>query len=230
MGVINPLTSGCRIHFPIFVKYSAIKSENMNEIWKPIKGYEGFYEASNLGNVRSVDRVILSTANILHTEHTQLRKGRVLKQGNGRAGYKLVVLQRDGKRKTKYTHRVIATTFIDNPDNKPCIDHINGDHTDNRAENLRWCTQQENIKNPNTIHKNLDILRYNASNNCKAKTILQLDKDSLEIIQEIPPKSSYFEDMGYIRAYITIACRNRSKNAYGYKWAYKDDYFEHPRT
>lgn len=202
----------------------------MNEIWKPIKGYEGYYEASNLGNIRSVDRVILSTANILHTEHKQLRRGRVLKQGNGRKGYKIVVLQRDGQKRTMYTHRIIAMTFVENPYNKPCIDHINGICTDNRAENLRWCTQKENINNPNTVYKNLDTLKQNALTNCKAKTILQLDKDSLEVIQEILPKSSYFKDMGYVRAYITSACRNRKKNAYGYKWAFKDDMFENPRT
>lgn len=202
----------------------------MNEIWKPIKGYEGYYEASNLGNIRSVDRVILSTANILHTEHKQLRRGRVLKQGNGRKGYKIVVLQRDGQKRTMYTHRIIAMTFVENPYNKPCIDHINGICTDNRAENLRWCTQKENINNPNTVYKNLDTLKQNALTNCKAKTILQLDKDSLEVIQEISPKSSYFKDMGYVRAYITSACRNRKKNAYGYKWAFKDDMFENPRT
>lgn len=202
----------------------------MNEIWKPIKGYEGYYEASNLGNIRSVDRVILSTANILHTEHKQLRRGRVLKQGNGRKGYKIVVLQRDGQKRTMYTHRIIAMTFVENPYNKPCIDHINGVCTDNRAENLRWCTQKENINNPNTVYKNLDTLKQNALTNCKAKTILQLDKDSLEVIQEILPKSSYFKDMGYVRAYITSACRNHKKNAYGYKWAFKDDMFENPRT
>jgi hypothetical protein len=95
---------------------------------------------------------------------------------------------------------------------------------------LRWCTQKENINNPNTVYKNLDTLKQNALTNCKAKTILQLDKDSLEVIQEILPKSSYFKDMGYVRAYITSACRNHKKSAYGYKWAFKDDMFENPQT
>lgn len=202
----------------------------MEEIWKPIKGYEGYYEASNMGNIRSVDRIILSTANILHTEHTQLRKGRLLKQGNGRKGYKLVVLQRDGKKKTFYAHRIIAITFIENPENKPCIDHINGDHTDNRAENLRWCTQKENINNPNTLHKNVATLRNNNANGCKPKNILQLDKETFAVIREIPPKTSFFKDMGYVREYVTSACRNKNKLAYGYRWAFKDDYFKNPRT
>ena len=91
---------------------------------------------------------------------------------------------------------------------------------------MRWCTQKENINNPNTIRKNLDVLRYNASQNCRPKTILQLDKDTLEIIREIPPKTSYFEDMGYVRGYVTAACRNQKKNAYGYKWAFKNDFSE----
>ena len=202
----------------------------MEEIWRPIKGYEGYYEASNMGNIRSVDRIILSTANILHTEHTQLRKGRLLKQGNGREGYKLVVLQRDGKKKTFYAHRIIAITFIENPENKPCIDHINGDHTDNRAENLRWCTQKENINNPNTLHKNIATLRNNNASGCKPKTILQLDKETFAVIREIPPKTSFFKDMGYVREYVTSACRNQNKLAYGYRWAFKDDYFKNPRT
>lgn len=197
----------------------------MEEIWRPIKGYEGYYEASNMGNIRSVDRIILSTANKLHTEHKQFRKGRLLKQGIGRKGYKLIVLQKDGKKHTMYTHRIIAATFIENLENKPCIDHINGIHIDNRAENLRWCTQKENINNPNTINKNIEILRQNNIIGCKPKTILQLDKDSLKIIREIPPRTSFFKEMGYTRGYITAACRNRKQNAYGYKWAFKEDFF-----
>jgi hypothetical protein len=204
-----------------------LKSEKMKEIWKTIKGYEGYYEASNMGNIRSVDRIILSTANILHTEHKQFRKGKILKQGIGRKGYKIISLQKEGKRKTVYTHRIIASTFIENIDNKPCIDHINGIHTDNRAENLRWCTQKENINNPNTINKNIEILRQNNIIGCKPKTIIQLDKDSLKIIREIPPRTSFFKEMGYTRGYITAACRNRKQNAYGYKWAFKEDFKIH---
>ena len=70
------------------------------------------------------------------------------------AGYNHVILCNDGKQKTFLVHRLVAEAFIPNPENKPCVDHINGDRTDNSVENLRWVTPRENSNNPITLKNN----------------------------------------------------------------------------
>ena len=112
------------------------------EIWVDIKGYEGFYQVSNLGRVRSLDREI-----IYPDGHIHKCKGKVLKNYIGNTGYLFVTLTINSKTKRVRVHRLVAETFIPNPDNKPEIDHINTIKTDNRVENLRWVTSKENMNN-----------------------------------------------------------------------------------
>lgn len=111
----------------------------MAEIWKLIKDYEGLYEISNLGRVKSLPRNgTIKTEKIL----TPNMSGRYARIG-----------LRD-KIKIKYSvHRLVAEAFIPNPNNLPQVDHINGDRYDNRVENLRWVTAKENIGNPVTFAK-----------------------------------------------------------------------------
>jgi len=113
------------------------------EKWKDIKGYEGLYQVSNLGNVKSLDRIIWNG----HTKH--LHKGRIMKPKGNR--YKDVILCKEGKSKKYYVHRLVAIEFISNTENKPQVNHINGIKEDNRIDNLEWVTASENGKHANSI-------------------------------------------------------------------------------
>lgn len=109
------------------------------EVWKEIEGFEGLYEVSNEGRVRGIDRYVKSSKGKLnHLKEKELQQ--FLKNG-----YLAVRLCKDGKHKAHYVHRLVATAFIDNPDNLPQINHKNENRTDNRIENLEWCSVFYNI-------------------------------------------------------------------------------------
>lgn len=110
-----------------------------SEVWKPIAGYEGLYEASNLGRIRSVDR-----RRVFSRKDGEVRtafiKGRVLIPGfDGRRCYLHVGLHKDGKYITKNVHRIIASTFLPNPLNLPEVNHKDENKTNNAVDNLEWC-------------------------------------------------------------------------------------------
>lgn len=112
-------------------------SANVHEIWRPIKDYEGFYEVSNLGRLKSLERTDCKG---------QHRKERILKQGLDTDGYTLIILSKDRVRSTKKPHRLAAQAFIPNPHNLPQINHIDGVKTNNHVTNLEWCDTSHNIK------------------------------------------------------------------------------------
>ena len=120
------------------------------EIWKEIKGYEGLYEVSSEGRVRSLDRRVYDKT---HQCYRSL-KGVILVNRKGNYYYQ-VNLCKNGISKNCYVHRLVAETFLSNPDNKPEIDHINTNYLDNRVENLRFATHKENMNNPESVVKQL---------------------------------------------------------------------------
>ena len=111
------------------------------ELWKPISGYEGIYEVSSLGRVRSLDRVVVDYRGIEKSVG-----GKILKPGVTNKGYYIVSLNSVDKRHTLTVHRLVANAFVPNLDNKPQVNHINGIKTDNRICNLEWLTNEENMK------------------------------------------------------------------------------------
>lgn len=111
------------------------------ETWKAVKGYEGYYEVSDCGNVRGVDRMVKTS--ILHSDH-RLRAGKTLKKNLKKNGYYTVDLCKEGEVKSKSVHRLVAEAFIPNPDNLAVVNHKNGVKTDNSVGNLEWVTYKEN--------------------------------------------------------------------------------------
>ena len=109
------------------------------EIWKDIVGYEGLYQVSNLGNVKSCKRIVFYGNNKKQTIHEK-----ILKPDINKLGYKRVTLCKYGKTKRMSIHRLVATAFVENPDNKPVVNHIDCNPSNNCVENLEWCTTQEN--------------------------------------------------------------------------------------
>ena len=116
------------------------KEELATEEWRDVIGYEGLYQISDLGRVKSLSRFI-SNGTGFHLSEDRILKPNILAKG-----YFQVDLKNRSKRKGLQVHRLVAMAFIPNPNNYPQINHINGDKQDNRVENLEWCTNSMNQK------------------------------------------------------------------------------------
>ena len=180
-------------------------SENI-EISKPVVGYEGLYEVSNLGKVKAI-------------KWHRGEEEKEMKPYTTYKGYLRLRLCKNGKGKQFQIHRLVAEAFIPNPENKPYIDHINTDRTDNRVENLRWVTNKENCNNP--------ISKQNYSKSNKGKTavpILQFDKN-MNFIKKWESMSDAETSLG-IKSRLSEYCSEKygRKTAGGFIWRYADDY------
>lgn len=108
------------------------------EVWKDVKGYEGLYQVSSEGNLKSLDRISNFNGDL------GIRKGKKLKLSETNDGYYRNQLYKNGKRENFYIHRLVAKAFIPKVDGKFHINHIDGNPKNNRVENLEWCTPKEN--------------------------------------------------------------------------------------
>lgn len=139
------------------------------EVWVDIPGYEGHYQVSNLSRIRSLDKLVNGGRS-----GVKLKKSKVLTHAN-RHGYRCVTLSKHGMSKTNLVHRVVASVFIPNLDNKPFINHINGIKHDNRIENLEWCTGKEN-----SDHK-FNVLGYKQSKETNKKIQVYVQQRAIKL-------------------------------------------------
>lgn len=173
------------------------------EIWKRVNGYLDRYEVSSTGLVRSLDMLI----NNKHGSQS-FKKGRVLKSHPNKKGYPQVTLCLNGVNKTFRVHRLVASAFIDNPENKSQVNHINGIKDDNRVENLEWCTNQENIIHAysnNLINTNKGEKHHNS----------KLTDNQVELIKEYLKSGSALKPLAeYFNVSITVISNIKNKKTW----------------
>ena len=181
----------------------------MSEEWRDVVGYEGLYQVSNQGRVKSLERTFIDKVG-----RERYFKERVLKPGMGRCGYLLVVLCAGGKPKTLNVHRLVCEAFHENPENKPEVNHINEDKADNRACNLEWSTAKENC-NHGTRNERM------AKGIAKAlsKSVGQYTRDG-ELVKIWPSAIEVQRQAGFSQGNVSAAARGKLKTAYGFIWKY----------
>lgn len=178
-----------------------------NEVWKDIEGYEGLYQVSNIGNIKSLERdVVYSNSAIHHYEEKLLKPSKI------GGGYLQVTLSKDGEAQNVLVHIIIANAFIPNPNNLPQVGHMDDNKENNTIDNLYWTTAKEN----NTHNgRHLRVAEK------RSKKVLQIDKNTNEVVAEFPSASQAARETGFSQGNISSCCKGVYKQAYGYIWKYK---------
>ena len=179
------------------------------EIWKDIEGYEGIYQISNYGRVKSLERWVKIGDN-----KRIIKSGiRTIKINN--SGYNIISLFKDGKEKTCLIHRLVAEAFIPNPENLPEINHKDENKTNNRVDNLEWCTHEYNTKHGTRIERM--GLKHR-------KPVVQLNANN-EIIGIFDGAVSAGEKLNIDRRGISKCCRNPKLSLKGHRFKFLEDQF-----
>ena len=178
---------------------------NQKEVWADVKGYEGYYQVSSLGNVKSLERRVWNKANKSFSNI----KGMILKNDIKSKLYYQVGLTKKGCRKSYLGHRLVAQAFISNPENKPQVNHINEIKTDNSVNNLEWVTSSYNIN----YGKRSDIVSKKAS-----KPVVKLTLNG--VLLSTYKSALLAEKDGYSRFCISMCCKNKIKSHAGFNWQY----------
>jgi hypothetical protein len=179
----------------------------MNEIWKQILGFDGFYFVSNLGRIKSFK--------ILNTQNKN-KIGIIKKQRNNK-GYKIISVKFNKVKISLKVHRLVAMAFIPNPENKSQINHKDGNKSNNNVNNLEWATGSENVKHAfNTGLKE----QYFGSEHYMSKCILQFDKSGI-FLKKWDCMSDACRVYNIKLQSLSSCVSGKSKTCGGYKWQYK---------
>ena len=187
----------------------------MEEIWKDIPGYEGLYQVSSLGNIKSCQKILkYRNGKNVHRKETIMSLNKSFGQ------YLTVGLSKNNKRKLYNVHYLVAITFIDNPNNLPCINHKDEDKFNNSVNNLEWCSYSYNVRYNNNIRRLIDTRNSNCSRGCE-KQVYQYDLNGV-LIKVWSSLKSIQRELGYKATNISSYCLGKynKKSAYGYKWSY----------
>lgn len=189
---------------------------NNKEIWKDIKGYEGLYQVSNLGRIKSMLGTKMISGKLIYIKREKILS--TFKINNNKP-YLRIGLNKNKQRKCFLVHRLVAEAFIPNPENKPQVNHIDGNKQNNNVNNLEWVNNQEN-----KIHasKNNLITKLYGEKNPKSRKVIQYDLNY-----------NFIKKWGYIRKAANLlniseisicnCCRKKAKTAGGFVWRYADE-------
>ena len=177
----------------------------MSEEWRDVVGYEGLYQVSDQGRVKSLERKVKHWRG-----GERIQKERILKPATAYNGYLLVPLYAGGKRKKLKVHRLVCQAFHDNPDNKPCVNHIDENKTNNAANNLEWCTYEEN---------NNHGTRNARSAETKSKPVAQYALDG-ELIKIWVSAREAQKQAGFSYKHISNVATGKHKTHKGFIWRY----------
>lgn len=189
----------------------------MNEVWKDIEGYEGIYQVSNLGRVRSLDRMVPALCNRNGEVRDYFRKGKVLKQRKVFGGYMVVsfLIAGKGVHENRFVHRLVARAFVPGYFDGADVNHKDEDKTNNRADNLEWCNRQYNI--------NYGTGKWRRHKfNERAVEQLTIDGQHVASYKNI---SDAARAVGCDPSTISGVCRGKPKckTAKGYRWRYIEE-------
>lgn len=187
------------------------------EVWKYIPGFENNYMASNLGRIKSLERDDVYYRSDYKTTCVRHRKAKILHLGHDKDGYYGCIPCLNGKRFMKKVHKLIALTFIPNPNNFLCINHKNEVKTDNRVVNLEWCTALYNLKYGTALER---AALHNINNPLRSKTIYQYDLDG-KFVNHFPSISEASRKTGINSSKIGYACKKRGI-AGDYIWSFRN--------
>lgn len=181
------------------------------DLWVDLKGFNGMYQINTSGELRSVN-------------YRNTGKTAILKQTISR-GYAVVNLTVKGRQRVYRVHRLVAETFLDNPENKKQVDHIDGDRCNNCVENLRWVTSKENSNNPNTAYKlGKQMIGVTGAQHQRSKPVVCIETGAVYASAVDANHAT-----GINSSNIAACCRGTRANAGGYHWAYKQDNYKTTR-
>ena len=191
------------------------------EIWKDIKGYEGYYQVSSYGNIRSLDRWVNSS---LSKSGTVLLKGKPMSGSINQDGYIRYSLTQHNKPKAIFGHVLVAKHFIENPTKLPEVNHIDGIKTNNATQNLEWTDRTGNLKHAYDNKLRVSSMKgksWKEHPNCRkiAKVCPSTNKDI--IIYDSLREAK--DDTGTDKSSIIRVCQGKQKTAVKFKWRYVDE-------
>ncbi len=184
----------------------------MEEIWVDVKDYEGLYQVSNCGRIKSLERYEQCG------NHLRIRRERILKPIINDYGYIVVNLFKKRKITQYQVHRLVAEAFIPNPYDLPEVNHKDEDTKNNSVFNLEWCTHYYNI-NYGTRTKRATETQLNRKDS--SKTVLQYTTDG-QFVKEYPSVKEAARQNGFNFGHIASCCRGEIKTSRGYIWRYKN--------